>query len=188
MVGGILTRVEEAHAVFLRCADSGSVPTLMRIRLDGALRDYSNAVKGLEDVLKQSGHIREAPDLAKLKDDRADYKDLVTETPYPREIPQARIPEESKLPREDLVEPSELSTTTLRVRLVPSQPPTPCFVTNTQESVVIRGSREPQRNTFLASPSLDIQEPFRRPSNGLCTPLEDRPHLPKSLTKQLKAV
>ena len=97
VVGGILTRVEESHAVFLRCADSGAVSDVMRFRLDGALREYSNAVRGLEDVLKQSGHLDEAPGLVRVKDDRADYKDLVTETPYPNRLPQERIAKESKL-------------------------------------------------------------------------------------------
>ncbi len=96
-VDGILVRVEESHAVFLRCADSGSVTEVMRFRLDSALREYSNAVWGLEDVLKQSGHLEGATGLARVKDDRSAYKDLVTETPYPNRVPRDRIAQESKL-------------------------------------------------------------------------------------------
>ena len=97
VVNGVRASAEESHAVFLRCADSESVSRGMRLRLDGALREYSNAVRGLEDVLKQSGHLDETTGLAEVKDDRAAYKDLVTEAPYPCRLPQVRIPDESKL-------------------------------------------------------------------------------------------
>ena len=97
VVRGIRTRVEESHAVFLGCAGIGTVSELMRFRLDGALREYSNEIKGLEDVLKQPGHFSEVTGLERVKDDRAEYKELVTETPYPNLLPQGRIAEESKL-------------------------------------------------------------------------------------------
>ena len=97
VVSSILTRVEGAHTVFLGCADSGTVSELMRFRLDGALREYSNEIKGLEDVLKQPGCFGEVTSFARVKDDRAEYKDLVTESPYPKQLPQNRIAEESKL-------------------------------------------------------------------------------------------
>ena len=97
VVKGVLGGAEEAHAVFLKCADGESVSERMHLRLLGALREYSNAVSGLEDVLRRSGHLDEARGLASVKDDRADYKDLVTEAPYPSRLPQERIPHESKL-------------------------------------------------------------------------------------------
>lgn len=96
-VDGILIRVEESHAEFLKCADCGLVSEMKRFRLDGTLREYSNAVRGLEDALKHSGHLDEAPGLAQVKDDRSAYKDLVTETPYPNRVPPDRIAQESKL-------------------------------------------------------------------------------------------
>lgn len=97
MIGGILTRVEESHTVFLRCADHAVLPEFMRFRLDSALREYSNTVRALEDVLEQSGHQGDASGLLKVKDDRVAYKDLVTETPYPKRLPSDRIAQESKL-------------------------------------------------------------------------------------------
>ena len=97
MVGGTLNRVDHSHEVFLKCAGGGPISDFARLRLDGALRDYSNAVKGIEDVLEQSGHLKEATGLARVKDDRSEYKDLVTESPYPQQVPKDRIPEESNL-------------------------------------------------------------------------------------------
>lgn len=96
VIDDILTRVDKCHAVFLEGADGESVSEVMRFRIDSALREYSNAVKGLEDVLAQSGHLEEVSSLVNVKDDRAAYKDLVTETPYPNELPPSRIAIESK--------------------------------------------------------------------------------------------
>lgn len=59
VVNGIRAGAEEIRALFLRCADSESVSRRMRLRLDGALRESRNAVRGLEDVLRQSGHLEE---------------------------------------------------------------------------------------------------------------------------------
>ena len=80
-VNGILVRVDESHEVFLRCADNGSVSEVMRFRLDSALREYSNAVRGLEDVLKQSGHLDEATSMPRVKDDRAAYRTWLLKHP-----------------------------------------------------------------------------------------------------------
>ena len=97
MVRGTLDRVDHTHEVFLECAGREAISEIERFRLDGALRDYSNSVKAIEDVLEQAVHIKEAADLSRVKDDRFEYKDLVTESPYPGLVPKDRIPEESKL-------------------------------------------------------------------------------------------
>ena len=69
--------------MFLRCVDSEPVLRRMRLRLDGALGEYSNAGSGLEDLLRQSGHLEETTGLAGAKDDRAVHPDLVTEARIP---------------------------------------------------------------------------------------------------------
>ena len=96
MVRGALDRVDCAHGIFLDYAGKGPISNLERIRLDGALRDYSNSVKGIEDVLRQSGITKADQDLEKVKADRSEYKDLVTESPYPTEVPRDRIRAESR--------------------------------------------------------------------------------------------
>ena len=96
-VNGVRARAEESHSEFLRCSKCESVSERMRFSLDSALREYSNAVRGLEEVLEQPGHLGETTGLAGVKDDRAAYKDLVTEAPYPCRLPQERIPQESKI-------------------------------------------------------------------------------------------
>ena len=61
------------------------------------LRDYSNAVNELEQVLTSSPQIPEIPGFKKLRRGREKYKDLVTAEPYPVSLPQERRTKESQL-------------------------------------------------------------------------------------------
>lgn len=95
MAGGILTQVEQVHVSFLRWTDPVSVR--MRRDLDSALTDYSNAVRELEEVLKYFQQFPGADALEELKRNRNDYKDLVTESPYPISMPDQRITQEARI-------------------------------------------------------------------------------------------
>ena len=95
MAGGILTQVEQVHVSFLRWTDPVSVR--MRRDLDSALTDYSNAVRELEEVLKCFQQSPGADALEELKRNRNDYKDLVTESPYPISMPDQRITQEARI-------------------------------------------------------------------------------------------
>ena len=97
IVGGIIAQAEQAHANFGKCAGQGALSSAMRLTLDSSLRDYSNSVEELEQVLKRSGYSFEPDALEELKKNRSEYKDLVTETPYPKRMPEHLIPRESKL-------------------------------------------------------------------------------------------
>lgn len=97
MVGDILVQVQQAHSIVLECSGQDLISTDKRLRLDNALRDYSNAVNELEQVLNRSPYILETPGFKKLRRDREKYKDLVTAAPYPASLPQNRLTQESKL-------------------------------------------------------------------------------------------
>ena len=97
MVDEILTQAQQANSIFHQCAGRKSVSIPMRTRLDSALRGYSNAVNELAHVLEHSGQSLEVSGFEKLRRDREEYKNLVTESPYPISLPVMRIPRESKL-------------------------------------------------------------------------------------------
>ena len=97
MVGGILAKSEEAHKSFRTCAAHGTVAPRMRRDLDSALTDYSNALEELEQVVTHPGTFPQDFCLDQLKQDRKNYKDLVTESPYPGSILPDRITKASHL-------------------------------------------------------------------------------------------
>ena len=97
MVGGILKKSGQAHESFRTCAAHGKVSPRMRLDLDSALTDYSNALEELEQVVTDSGKFPRVSHLDQLKQDRKNYKDLVTESPYPVSIPSGRITAAAKL-------------------------------------------------------------------------------------------
>ena len=97
MIGGILTQAQQANSVFRECVQRGSVSRRLRLRLDQTLRDYSNAVNELGQVLEHSGQSSVAPGFKELRQDRQKYKNLVTESPYPASLPAERVKQESRL-------------------------------------------------------------------------------------------
>ncbi len=97
MVDEIFAQVRQSRAIFLECAGQKSVPISVRGRLDSALRDYSNAVNELEQVLEHSGQGTDVSGFKELRRNRQKYKDLVTQSPYPTSLPAERIALESKL-------------------------------------------------------------------------------------------
>lgn len=97
MVGDILVLVKQTGSIVFECAGQDSVSHPMRLRLDSALTDYSNAVRELEEVLEHSPRIPETPGFEKLRWGREKYKDLVTAAPYPASLPLERLTKESKL-------------------------------------------------------------------------------------------
>ena len=97
MVGDILDQAKQAHSIVRKCAGQNPVSSDVRLRLDSALTDYSNAVYELDEVLKHSPHIPKISGVKKLLRGREEYKDLITEAPYPTSLPQERLSQESKL-------------------------------------------------------------------------------------------
>ena len=97
MVGGILAKSGKAHESFIECTARGPVSTRMRRNLDSALTDYSNALEELEQVVAYPGRFPKDLGLDQLKKDRKNYKDLVTESPYPVRMPSDRITAAAKL-------------------------------------------------------------------------------------------
>ena len=97
MVGEIHTHVQQAHSILGECVDQEPIPIPMRRRLYSALRDYSNAVNELEQVLKHSGQSTEESGFEDLRQNREDYKYLVTKWPHPTSLLVERIAGESKL-------------------------------------------------------------------------------------------
>ena len=93
----ILTQAQQANSIFRECAGRKSVSIPMRTRLDRALSEYSNAVNVLGQVLEHSGQSPGVSNFEELRRDREEYKDLVTESPYPISLPEERIVRESKL-------------------------------------------------------------------------------------------
>ena len=97
MVDEILTQAQQANSIFRKCAGRESVSIPMRKRLNRALSEYSNAVNVLGQVLEHSGQSPGVSGFEELRRDREEYKNLVTESPYPISLPEERIVQESKL-------------------------------------------------------------------------------------------
>lgn len=99
MVGEILKQAQQANSIFRECAQGGAVSRRLRLSLDQALRNYSNAVDELGQVLEHSGPSAAGPGFEELQRNRAEYKDLVTESPYPESlpVPAKRTKQESML-------------------------------------------------------------------------------------------
>lgn len=97
MVGEILKQAQHANSIFRECAQGGAVSQRLRLSLDQALKDYSNAVNELGQVLEHSGQSTAAPGFEELQRNRAEYKDVVTESPYPASLPAKRIRQESMI-------------------------------------------------------------------------------------------
>lgn len=97
MVGEILKQAQRANSIFRECAQGGAVSRRSRLSLNQALKDYSNAVNELGQVLEHSGQNAAGPGFEELQRNRAEYKDVVTESPYPVSLPAERIRQESML-------------------------------------------------------------------------------------------
>ena len=94
VAGDVAEAVRRVHTLFLRCAGASNIPPNRRIAIDGALRDYSNAVRNLGIAIEDIENIGQKQ-FEKIRQDREDYKDLVTEFPYPSKISTVRISAES---------------------------------------------------------------------------------------------
>lgn len=97
MVEDVLTQVAEIHSRFVKLSPSGSLKTEERRLFDSAFRGYSNLIVELADVLRKSNLDSAALDFDTIQEHRQEYKNLITDSPYPQRLPTDRIVQESKL-------------------------------------------------------------------------------------------
>ena len=97
IVDDILDCVKHIHSIVVECHGKQDIPRAKQHLITGGLRDYGNAVRELEMVLKNLPRIRNSTDFIALQHDREEYRDTVTGQSFPVNLTLEQFLEASKL-------------------------------------------------------------------------------------------
>ena len=97
MANGLLSKSEVVHTRFTDCLGEIPLDPGKRWRLENSLSDYDNFLKELQNVVEAYGTSLQKDQIIEMVRSRGEYRDYITDSPYPTSIALFMKPKEAHL-------------------------------------------------------------------------------------------